>query len=193
MRKNSVLSIFKFIIMPKRSWTDAEKAYSGSETGIKDDNTALNMLSLFSGLASLAAFIVNLHFTKERGDSGMDTALRIAAITFVQFFATYFATAYATYKLIGKNAGKARCNLYSAILCSAVVLLYVAGMFVPAGALPYVAVLSLYIFYIAWTGAKLFLCITENEQGRFIPFISFITLLLPATISILLKLLMKLI
>lgn len=193
MRKNSVLSIFKFIIMPKRSWTDAEKAYSGSETGVKDDNTALNMLSLFSGLASLAAFIVNLHFTKERGDSGMDTALRIAAITFVQFFATYFATAYATYKLIGKNAGKARCNLYSAILCSAVVLLYVAGMFVPAGALPYVAVLSLYIFYIAWTGAKLFLCITENEQGRFIPFISFITLLLPATISILLKLLMKLI
>lgn len=193
MSKNSALSIFKFIIMPKRSWTDAEKAYSGSETGIKDDNTALNMLSLFSGLASLAAFIVNLHFTKERGDSGMDTALRIAAITFVQFFATYFATAYATYKLIGKNAGKARCNLYSAILCSAVVLLYVAGMFVPAGALPYVAVLSLYIFYIAWTGAKLFLCITENEQGRFIPFISFITLLLPATISILLKLLMKLI
>ena len=85
MRKNSVLSVFKFIIFPKRAWSEAEKAYA-SCTDIKDDNSALNMLSLFSGIASLAAFIVNLHFTKERGDSGMETALRIAVITFVQFF-----------------------------------------------------------------------------------------------------------
>lgn len=192
MRKNSVLSVFKFIIFPKRAWSEAEKAYA-SCTDIKDYNSALNMLSLFSGIASLAAFIVNLHFTKERGDSGMETALRIAVITFVQFFATYFIVGFTTLKLMGKDAGKAKCDLYAGIICSATILFYIIGMFVPSGFLPYIAILSLYIVYIAWAGARQFLNVTENAQGRFIPFISIMTLLLPAIIAILLKLLMRLI
>lgn len=193
IRKTGILSIFRFIILPKRAWTETETAYTGSGTEGKDDNTALNMLSLFSGIASLAAFIANLHFTKERGDSGMETALRIAAITFVQFFATYFATGYTTYLLIGKEAGKAKCDMYAGIICSVTILLYITGMFVPSGYMPYLAILSLYIVYIAWTGARLFLNVTENAQGRFIPLISFTALLLPAIIGILLKLLMRII
>lgn len=192
MHKNSILSLFKFIIMPKRAWTEMNRFYADCYT-TETDNSALNMIALFSGIASLAAFLVNLHFTKTRGDSGMETALRIAVVTFVQFFATYFATAYATCMLIGEKAGKAKCNLYAGIICSATILLYIAGMFVPTGYLPYLAMLSLYIVYIAWTGARDFLNITENGQGRFIPLISFIALLLPAIIAILLKLLMRLI
>lgn len=194
MRTDSVLSILKFIILPKKAWTDADKEYSDTALAdAKGDNRALNMLSLFSGIASLAAFIANLHFTENRGDSGMETALKIAVITFVQFFAAYFATAYATGKLIGKEAGKARCDMFAAVLCTATVLLYIAGMFVPSGVLPYIAMLSLYIVYIAWSGARHFLKVTENAQGRFIPLISFVALLLPAIIAILLKLLMRLV
>lgn len=192
MRKNSILSLFKFIIMPKRAWTEMGQAYADCDT-TETNNPALNMVALFSGIASLAAFLVNLHFTKARGDSGMETALRIAAITFVQFFATYFATAYATALLIGKKAGKAKCDMFAGILCSVTILLYIAGMFVPTGYLPYMVMLSLYIVYIAWAGARDFLNVTENAQGRFIPLISFMALLLPAIIAILLKLLMRLI
>lgn len=184
MEKNSIISVFSLLVSPKRSWEKISSA-----PAVKD---AVLMRTLFplAGIAALAVFIFNLHFTAMRADSGLENAIRTSAVVFVQFFGTYYITAFLAVKLFEKHVSKTLCEIYISYLTSLTILFYMAEFALP-GYTPYIAALSLYVVYIAWTGSRYFLKIEDDSaNNRFVASVSVMTLILPAIISLILRIIL---
>ncbi|MEG1998400.1 MAG: hypothetical protein RR015_00090, partial [Bacteroidales bacterium] len=143
-----------------------------------------------AGIAALVTIILNLHFTAMRSDSGLENAIRMAAVTFIQFFASYYITAYIAVKIFGKHVKNSLCEIYVSYLTSVTIIFYIAESVFPDYT-TYIAALSLYVVYIAWIGGRYYLNIDDNSvNNRFVASISIMVLILPAIIAIILRIIL---
>lgn len=186
MDKLTLKFIFTLIFSPQKGWDRI------GETTFKKDAPLISLLLPIAGVAAIIAFAQNVSITSKMVDAGLDNAIRLATVAFTKFFATYYIVIYLIPKMLSsQKIDTSKFSIYISYILSITILYYTIAALAPV-TMPYLAVTSLYIVYIAYCGSTRYLNITDNRVVNTIVIsVSFIIMLLPAVIDILLKILLK--
>ena len=180
---NPIKRLFILIVSPKRSWETISEEKSNTQESLSS-----SLLYPILGLFAIIVFFMEIEFTSERYNSGIEKAIQYAVIAFIQIFSTYYITSYISKKIF-KQYSSERINVYLIYLTSIVALFYII-MTIMSNYVNYVAPLSLYIIYEAWIGYKYINSDAINTDSKFVISVSTMILMLPLVISFILRILL---
>ena len=183
---NPIKKLLKLIVAPHKGWEAISE-----EGGASVENLSSSILYPILGLFAIIVFFMEIEFTSQRSDSGIEKAIQYAVIAFVQFFSTFYIVAYIAKKIF-KQYNTIRCNIYLVYLVTLTTLFYLI-MTLFAEYVGYVSPLSLFVMYQAWIGYKYINPGAEKIDTKFVLLMSVMTLMFPLVISLLLRTLLTLI
>ena len=180
-----IKKLFKLLLTPEKGW----KVISKEEETTEKLSTSLLYPTI--GIFALIVFLLEIKFTEQRIDSDIEKAIQYAAISFIQLFSAYYLISYIT-KNTFKKYNINRCNIYLIYLITVTALFYIV-MTIFSEHVGYIAPLSLYIIYLAWTGYKYINPEADKTDTMFVITISTMVLIVPLTISLILRTLLTII
>lgn len=177
-------NLINLIISPNKKWGSIISDKSTPE------EVTVSLLYPLAGILAIIIFIIEIEFTQQRSESGLEKAIQYAAIAFVQFFASYYIIATIVSKIFHKRHNIVKSKIYIIYILSLTIIFYAIDAILPQYT-QYIAPLSLYIIYIAWCGYKHINYDNEKTNSIFVATISAMVLLFPVIISLILKCCLK--
>ena len=181
-----IKKLLKLIVSPQSGWNAISE-----EEGVTAEKLSSSILYPVLGLFAIIVFFMEIEFTLQRSDSGIEKAIQYAVVAFVQFFLTYYIVSYVAKKIF-KQYNTKKCNIYFVYLVTLTTLFYLI-MTLFAEYVGYVAPLSLFVMYQAWIGYKYINPGAEKIDTKFVLPMSVMILMLPLVISLILRTLLTLI
>ena len=183
---NPIKKLFKLIMSPQKGWETVSE-----EEEVTAEKLSSSLLYPILGLFAIIVFFMEIEFTSQRSNSGIERAIQYAAIAFIQFFSSYYLISYIIKKMF-KQYESLKCSIYLIYITSIATLFYII-MTLFSGYVNYIAPLSLFVIYQAWIGYKYINYQAERTDTKFVITISTMTLMLPLVISFILRTLLTLV
>lgn len=182
---NPIKNLLTIIISPKKGWDKI------SREDISAEKLSSSLLYPILGVFAAIVFLLEIKFTGQRSESGIEKAIQYASIAFIQFFSTYFLISFIVKKLF-KKYDIQKCNIYLLYIISTTTIFYTIMTFF-SSYINYIAPLSLFIIYYAWTGYKYIDIGADKTDAVFVVTTSTMVLMFPIIISLILRTLLTLI
>ena len=182
---NPIKKLLKLIVSPQKEWETA------SEEEVTAEKLTSSLLYPILGLFAIIVFFMEIKFTSQRSDSGIEKAIQYAAIAFIQFFSSYYLISYIAKKIF-KQYDTLKCNIYLIYITSIATLFYII-MTLLSGYINYIAPLSLLVIYQACIGYRYINKEADKTNTKFVISMSTMTLMFPLVISFILRTLITLI